>query len=174
MSFYFLSFAKLFTLFTCGLISLYIIRHYIFTHARSLKKQRITYEDLRDSKLPSVSIMIPMHNEEGVVRNIFEILTSEDFCDIQVEIIAINDHSSDKTKDIVDEYVKKHPKLITPIHRYNRKNRGKPCGLNEALEIAKGDVCIIFDADYLPPKGIVQNFIVFFLSIYCLRCFSIS
>jgi len=43
-----------------------------------------------------------------------------------------------------------------------QENGGRPVGLNDALRIAQGEIIIIFDADYLPPRGILRDMAVCF------------
>ncbi|WP_297454907.1 glycosyltransferase family 2 protein [Persephonella sp.] len=143
-----------------GLCALYAIRHLIFAYDRLLGKQRIFYGDIIDDELPSISVLVPMHNEEKVAPNILKLLVEADYPKDRYEIIPINDHSEDKTKEIVDEFAQKYS-FIHPLHRYTGK-RGKPAGLNDALKIAKGEIVLIFDADYLPPKGIIKELAVNF------------
>jgi hypothetical protein len=47
-------------------ISLYAIRHFIFSFNRVFGEQKLGYQDVLDSDLPTVSVLIPMHNEEKV------------------------------------------------------------------------------------------------------------
>ncbi|MCI4458147.1 MAG: glycosyltransferase family 2 protein [Thermocrinis sp.] len=143
------------------ILLLYIIRHYIFTLNRALGKQRLYYQDLLDEDLPTVSVLIPMHNEEKVASHILDLIIASDYPKEKMEIIPINDHSTDKTKEIIDEYARKYP-FIKPLHRYGDLPRGKQNGLNDALKIAKGDVIIVYDADYLPPKGQIRTLAVAF------------
>ena len=143
------------------ILLLYIIRHYLFTLNRALGKQRLYYQDLLDEDLPMVSVLVPMHNEEKVASHILDLLIVSDYPKEKLEIIPINDHSTDRTKEIVDEYARKYP-FIKPLHRYGDLPRGKQNGLNDALKIAKGDVVIVYDADYLPPKGQIRTLVVAF------------
>ena len=66
----------------------------------------------------------------------------------QLEIIPINDHSSDNTGEILDEYAARYS-WIKPLHRRNGR-RGKAAALRAATRLATGEVLIVFDADYLP------------------------
>jgi cellulose synthase/poly-beta-1,6-N-acetylglucosamine synthase-like glycosyltransferase len=148
-------------LFTIAVLAIYTARHFIFTINRLFGKQRIYYHDIIDSDLRPVTILIPMHNEEAVCRDILERMLLIDYDFKKFEVIPINDFSEDKTKDILEEYAAKHPDVIKPLHRYAGE-RGKPAALNEALQKARGDIIIIFDADYLPPRGIIKNIAVCF------------
>ncbi|MBX0311775.1 MAG: glycosyltransferase family 2 protein [Sulfurihydrogenibium sp.] len=140
---------------------LYIIRHYTFTLNRALGKQRLYYQDVLDENLPMVSVLVPMHNEEKVASYILDFLIASDYPREKLEIIPINDHSTDKTKEILEEYAQKYP-FIRPLHRYGDLPRGKQNGLNDVLKIAKGEVIIVYDADYLPPKGQIRTLAIAF------------
>lgn len=143
-------------IFTIVLMVIYTIRHFIFTYNRLFCKQRVSYRDIYDSDLPRVTIMIPMHNEESVVKNVITSLLESDYDKDKFEIIPINDHSDDKTAEIVDEYHRKYP-FIKPLHRLEEGERGKTVGLNDALKVATGEVIIVFDADYRPSKNLIKK-----------------
>ena len=85
-----------------------------FTISRKVKtqqkhKQRIYYGDVKTSNLKTVSVLVPMYNEEAVARNVLEALLKCEYDWKKLEIIPINDRSSDGTKAILDEYEKKYP-----------------------------------------------------------------
>lgn len=151
---------KIYFVFVVFIMVVYTIRHYIFVSNRMLGDQRIYYQDIIDSELPSVSVLIPMNNEEKIASNILDLLVEVDYPKEKLEIIIINDNSSDKTGGIIDEYASKYPN-IKPIHR-SSKDHGKPIALNHGLEVAKGEIVVVFDADYLPPKGIIRDIAVSF------------
>jgi cellulose synthase/poly-beta-1,6-N-acetylglucosamine synthase-like glycosyltransferase len=172
---------KIYLVFTVTVLVVYSIRHFIFTLNRLFFEQRIYYQDIIDSGLKSITILIPMHNEEKVARQILDLLVvsaypnenvgkdarkildllvDADYPHEKLEIIPINDFSSDETRLILDDYARRYP-FIRPLHRYEGE-RGKPAALNEAMKMAKGEIIIVFDADYLPPKGILKDIAVFF------------
>jgi cellulose synthase/poly-beta-1,6-N-acetylglucosamine synthase-like glycosyltransferase len=143
----------------CVLV-VYSIRHFIFTVNRVSAEQRLFYQDIIDSDLPSVSVLIPMHNEEKVARQGIEAVLRSDYPSDRFEIIPINDHSSDGTGDLLMQISRDH-KNVKPLHRNNGK-RGKPEGLNDALRVAGGDIVIVFDADYIPGVGTLRDLAVSF------------
>ncbi len=69
-------------------------------------------------------MLVPMHNEEKVVAGSFEALRRCEYPRDKFEVIAVNDHSSDKTKDIVDFYIERSKNepgqwpTLTALHRY--------------------------------------------------------
>lgn len=151
---------KIYIVFLLCLMFIYMIRHITFSFNRINKNQDGHFNDIIDSMLPFLSVVIPMHNEEKVVRNIMDLLTETSYPKDKLEIIPVNDHSVDKTGEIIDEYASKFS-FIRPLHRQTG-TRGKPSALNDALNIANGEIIAVFDADYLPPKGILRDMVISF------------
>jgi cellulose synthase/poly-beta-1,6-N-acetylglucosamine synthase-like glycosyltransferase len=151
---------KVYIVFTVSVLILYTIRHFIFTTSRFLGEQTMYYNDIVDSELPQVSVLIPMYNEEKVARHILDRLISADYPEDMLEIIPINDHSTDGTREILDEYAARYHH-IKPLHR-SSESRGKPAGLNDGMRLAKGEIIVVFDADYLPTKGMIRDIAVSF------------
>ncbi len=141
---------------------IYSLRSFIFTLNRAYGEQFLYYHDILDIKLPSVTIVIPMHNEEKVVRSSMEAMLLLDYPVEKLEIIPINDHSDDSTGRVLEHYAELYPGLIKPFNR-NEGRRGKPAALNDTLEKALGEVIIVFDADYIPPRNIVRDLAVCFI-----------
>jgi cellulose synthase/poly-beta-1,6-N-acetylglucosamine synthase-like glycosyltransferase len=141
-------------------MAFYIVRQFFFTMNRMIGEQKMYYQDIMDSDMPRVTVLVPMHNEELVALNVLERLLDADYPKEKLEVIPINDHSEDRTKEIVDKFSAEHP-FIKPLHRYSGR-RGKPAAINEALQKATGEVIIVFDADYRPPRGILRDIAVCF------------
>jgi len=139
----------------------YTIRHLIFSINRSIGEQKLYYQDILDSDLPTVTVIVPMHNEELVAEHSLENITNSIYPKDKLEIIPIEDHSEDATLSILEKY----SEMYDNIHPYVRDTgtRGKPAAMNEVMEFAKGEVIIVFDADYLPPKGIIRDIAISFL-----------
>jgi cellulose synthase/poly-beta-1,6-N-acetylglucosamine synthase-like glycosyltransferase len=148
-------FLRIYLFFTFFVMIFYTIRHFIFSVNRTIGEQKLYYQDILDSDLPSVTVIIPMHNEEKVAKHSMENVLKTDYPKHILEIIPVNDHSDDRTKEILDDFAARYPQ-IKPFHRESGK-RGKPSALNDVMEFAKGDIIIVFDADYLPPRGIIRD-----------------
>jgi cellulose synthase/poly-beta-1,6-N-acetylglucosamine synthase-like glycosyltransferase len=123
-------------------------------------RQRIYYGDIYDSDMPFISVLVPLHNEEDVLETLVASLLDSDYDKDRMEIILINDHSDDSTQDLVEQLAAKHP-IVQMLNRYEGAP-GKPAALNDALEISKGEVIIIFDADYQPSKNILGRLAIAF------------
>lgn len=88
-----------------------------------------------------VSVIIPAYNEEKVIKaSIDRVLETEG---INFEIIIANDGSKDSTAKIVMDNFGTNP-LVTLL---NMENGGKASAVNQALQIAKGDIIVTLDAD---------------------------
>ena len=100
------SLLKAYLLFTIIIMVIYAIRHFIFSLNRLFTAQRLYYQDIIDSDLKSVSVLIPMHNEERVASYVLDQLLKVDYSPDKIEIIPINDHSTDGTREILDTYAR--------------------------------------------------------------------
>ncbi len=148
--------AKIIAIIVVMVMLAYMTRHFIFAIMRLFHHQRMNYTDLSGFHMPSITVLIPMHDEESVAPDMIEALLEADYPhdpDL-FEIIPINDHSTDRTGEILDEYAKKYP-FIKPLHRLEGV-RGKPAALRAATQLAQGEVLIIFDADYIPGKSLLK------------------
>ena len=146
---------KGYTIFVIILMLLYTARHFYFTIVRLLGRQRLYYNDILTDRMKSISVLIPMHNEEQVLSNVLDSLLKCEYDRDRLEIIPINDNSTDRTREMLDEYHRKY-EFIRPLHR-DCPDRGKPVGLNDAMKLAKGEIIIVFDADYRPARNMLKQ-----------------
>jgi len=153
---------KFYMFFCIVLFGIYIVRHFVFTGNRLLGKQKISYGDILTSELPTVSVLVPMHNEEKVAEKLLNRLVKVNYPKDKYEIVVINDHSTDKTGEIIETFKKENPEISIKVMHRTTGNRGKPVALNDGLKIASGEIVVVFDADYLPSKDLIRNLVVNF------------
>ena len=101
-----------------------------------------------------------MHNEEKIIRfklaNLFKI----DYPAEKVEIILINDASSDDTLEEINRFLQlDHGKSVTILNEMSHK--GKTEALNLGLKQATGEVIVVSDADCFWPSDILTKTLPF-------------
>lgn len=102
--------------------------------------------------LPKVNVFIPAHNEEVVIRQTLEAMKRLYYPKELLEIVVINDNSSDRTGEIAAEYAAKYPFIRVIDTEPPNKGKGKSSALNEALRQTDGEVIVVYDADNTPEK----------------------
>ncbi len=141
-----------------AILLIYTIRHYIFTLNRLIGRHRQPYVDIGVADWPLVTVLIPAHNEEQVIEGMLDALLAADYPTDRLQIVPINDRSSDATGAILDRYAAEHPRRITPYHRTDGMP-GKAAALADASQRFAGDIHLVFDADYLPGKGLLKQLV---------------
>jgi glycosyltransferase involved in cell wall biosynthesis len=97
--------------------------------------------------VPNVSIIIPAHNEERHIEKCLESLLAQDYQDI--EIIIVDNGSSDNTPKIVERYVERFGDKVRLLRM--RRNLGPGGGRNVGASSATGDILVFVDADMVFP-----------------------
>jgi glycosyltransferase involved in cell wall biosynthesis len=94
---------------------------------------------------PLYSIVVPFHNEQESVRELYQQLTAVMSGRYEpVEFIFIDDHSTDSTNQVLNEIAKCDPRVI--VIRLKR-NYGQTVALAAGFDYAEGDVIISMDGD---------------------------
>ena len=97
----------------------------------------------------SVSIIIPARNEENNIANLLESLQRQDYPKSKLEIIVVDDHSSDSTA----ETVKKFPDVRLLELEDDDINSYKKKAIESGIAAASGELIITTDADCIPAPG---------------------
>ncbi len=111
------------------------------------------------SSHPGVTIVIPCHNEEDHVRETVGAALAMEYPDF--EVIAINDGSTDRTGEILNELSRQNPRLRV-IHQ--AKNQGKAVGLNTAALLTRNEYLVCIDGDALLEPHVLHWMMLHFLS----------
>jgi len=67
------------------------------------------YEPSLNPPVTRVSVIIPARNEEGSISDCLSDLESQDYPSRLMEIVVVNDHSTDSTEEKVETFAKYHP-----------------------------------------------------------------
>ena len=104
---------------------------------------------------PSCTILIPAHNEAMVIGATVESMLKLEYPKEKLTILVINDGSKDETASIVQEFVKRDPRVVLFTVPPGEGGKGKSRALNLALKQVNSDVIAIYDADNTPhPKAL--------------------
>ncbi|MBR5160328.1 MAG: glycosyltransferase family 2 protein, partial [Thermoguttaceae bacterium] len=91
--------------------------------------------------MPAISVIIPVYNVEPYLRECLDSVVNQTFRDI--EIICVNDGSTDGSPAILEEYAAKDSRIII-IHQ---QNGGLSAARNSGMNAAKGDFILFVDSD---------------------------
>lgn len=139
-------------------IATYTVRHYFFTINRLVGRHRQPYVDIGVADWPAVTVLVPAHNEERVIGGMLDALLAQDYPPDRLTIVPVNDRSTDGTQALLDHYAAQHPGRVCPIHRSSGVG-GKAAALRDASPTLGGEVHLVFDADYLPGRGLVKQLV---------------
>ena len=91
--------------------------------------------------MPKVSVIIPVYNVEEYLRECLDSVVNQTLKDI--EIICINDGSTDSSLEILKEYAQKDNRFVI----LEQENQGAGAARNKGLEVAQGEYLYFLDSD---------------------------
>lgn len=91
--------------------------------------------------MPKLSVIIPVHNTEKYLKKCLDSIINQTHTDI--EIICINDGSTDNSLGILEEYATKDKRIIV----ISQKNHGQSIARNKGIDMAKGEYIAFVDSD---------------------------
>lgn len=123
-----------------------------------LLENRHQLPDKRPKRYPMVTVIVPAFNEESTLQKTVESLMGLRYPRHKLEVIVIDDGSTDGTWEIAQELADSYDSVIA-VHQ---KNGGKGSALNHGLRIARGEIVGALDADsFVHPdalRAIVSRF----------------
>ena len=139
-----------FSLFWLLITSLVLIRNrYSLTQLSSSKNQH--------SSGQKISVCIPARNEEAVLERLLQSVCIQKYPDF--EVIVLDDNSDDNTPQIIDEYKKSFPGIITRLKGKPKPKGwlGKPWACHQLSEEAGGNILLFLDADTCISPGMLAG-----------------
>ncbi len=110
---------------------------------------------------PFISLAVSAKNEAAVIAGSITNLCSLNYPIDRYEVWAIDDNSSDRTGEILDNLALKYPNLKV-IHRDETGTGGKSGALNQILPEMQGDLIGVFDADAGVTTDVLQTVLAYF------------
>lgn len=92
-----------------------------------------------------VSIITPCFNGEKLIFRLLDSVLKQDYQ--QIEMVVVDDGSTDKSKDVILSYVEKFTKRGYNLYYLYQSNSGQASAINQALPLAKGEFITWPDCD---------------------------
>ncbi|MCU0644537.1 MAG: glycosyltransferase, partial [bacterium] len=108
----------------------------------------------KNEKHFSVSIIVAMKNEMNCARRCLEALILQNYPADLLEIIVVDDGSSDETPEILAEYTRNFSFVHFFLNEHD--NAGKKAALDLGIQNSRGEILLFTDADCAPPPGWVS------------------
>jgi biofilm PGA synthesis N-glycosyltransferase PgaC len=132
---------------------------------------------MTDEELPTVSVIVPAHNEAAVIDRCLNSVKAQDYPHDKLEIIVVDDGSTDGTADKVEEHVNGNhvydgngngtfrlrgtPIKVGPfsgtLALIKNGHQGKAHALNAGIQASTGDIVINIDSDVVLAASAVRN-----------------
>ena len=109
---------------------------------------------------PLITIQIPTFNEPIALRCAKKCLEL-DYPENRLEIIIGDDSNDKNVSSLIDRFAKKHKKI--KITRRGSNIGFKPGNLNHMLKYSNGEIIVVFDSDFVPPKNFLKKVVPPFL-----------
>lgn len=110
---------------------------------------------------PSVCIMVVAHNEENVIEEKLQNLLNVDYPNEKIEILVASDFSTDRTNEIVEDFIASHPERRIRIHK-TVNHFGKTNAQNETQELCDSEILVMTDANAMLEPNAVRELVSYF------------
>ena len=107
---------------------------------------------------PTVSIVVPAYNESAYIKESIESLLTLDYPKEKLDLIIIDDGSTDDTYKIAKSFEKSG----SPIRAFTKQNAGKGAALNFGISKARGELIATMDADSYPSSNVIRDLLPYF------------
>jgi len=127
---------------------------WLYSHRAERERRELAARPL---ELPRVSLLIPAHNEEVVLDQTLAAMTALRYPEGRLEIIVINDASTDRTGEIADRWAEEDARIRVLHLSAAERAGGKAAALNRAMRKARFEAIAIYDADNAPePEALLH------------------
>ena len=136
-----------FFIYTSSFIGLYASIFFLLT---LIENRHQIYKPLIKKNYPKIAILVPCYNEEATMAATINSLLELDYPKEKLQIIIIDDGSTDKTFQIAKSFENKGP-----VKAYHKENGGKYTALNYGLKKTKAELVGTLDADsFVDPQAL--------------------
>ncbi len=139
-------------------LSLYFTQLVVFTIGACKK-----YPKIPEDKYPLATVIVAARNEENNILDCLQSLDNLIYPEGKLEIIIVDDHSTDSTGEIIESFIKDKPKFkcIVPNESISSL-KGKTNALANAIKISKGEIILTTDADCIVSREWVRTHVSYY------------
>lgn len=138
------------------LVLMYSFIWIIFFVSRLLLERK--YRPVEDNGYrPTVTVVVPVKNEEKLIENTLERILTCDYPQDKLEVLTVNDGSTDNTLQHMLKVKARYPKL--QIIDFS-VNKGKRIAMATAIKVAKGEIIVSVDSDTFIDRDTIYNLVV--------------
>lgn len=143
--------------------ALYLICIAAFTFGLFNLKER--FHSINKNNLVKVSVLIAARNEEKNIEKLLESLKKQSFPKELFEVIIVNDHSTDNTDEIINDFINKNKELDVKLLKAEKT--GKKHAISQALHTAINELVIVTDADCVLNDLWIESIVGFYQEEKC-------
>lgn len=143
--------------------ALYLICIAAFTFGLFNLKER--FHSVNKNNLIKVSVLIAARNEEKNIEKLLESLKKQSFPKELFEVIIVNDHSTDNTDEIINDFINKNKELDVKLLKAEKT--GKKHAISQALHSAINELIIVTDADCVLNDLWIESIVGFYQEEKC-------
>ncbi|HEY8449942.1 MAG TPA: glycosyltransferase family 2 protein [Bacillota bacterium] len=139
------------------LVSTYILSRFLL--AAFYEPERLRPSGEGQAFEPAVTIIVPAKNEEEVIGETLRRCLQADYPPHQLQVIAVNDGSTDRTLTEMRRVEEEYPQLTIvdlPV------SQGKRRAMAEGVRRARGEVLVFIDSDSLIEPGSLRKLVAYF------------
>ncbi len=103
--------------------------------------------------MPKISIIIPVYNTGKYIEKCLDSVKKQTMKDL--EIIVVNDGSTDNSEDVINNWIKDNPDIVTKY--YKKENGGLSSARNYGIEKANGKYIMLLDSDDYIDSKLFEN-----------------
>ena len=140
----------------------YFIQSVLFIIGSSKK-----FPKVEAKTLPEVSVIVAARNEEDNILKCLKSLDKLEYPEDKIQIILVDDRSTDKTENIIENFIINKPKFTKIVTKKEiGRLKGKTNALANAVEIATGEIILTTDADCVMVPTWVKTTVSYYLVLY--------
>jgi len=94
---------------------------------------------------PKFSIILPVYNNANIIGTVLTSIINQTYPIERIEIIAVDDASTDESLQNLKRFQTKHEELLKIIE--HKENQGRACTRNDGINLAQGDLLLFLDSD---------------------------